>query len=109
MRSVHFQFNVIVLLTQQYDQVTESSMRSGHLQFNVAGSLTIEYVRIIYSSISSGLNALAAVTLQDMVRSFCLPNMKESTAAKVSKGIGKAQVYKIHSLSYHHSACRRLQ
>ncbi|KAK2141536.1 hypothetical protein NP493_5230g00003 [Ridgeia piscesae] len=40
------------------------------------------------STISSGLNALAAVVLQDMVRPFCLPEMNESTAANVSKGLG---------------------
>ena len=63
-------------------------------------SLIIAYVRIIYSSVSSGLNALAAVALQDMVRPFCLPKMKESTAAKVAKGIGKAQVNQIQSLTF---------
>ena len=81
----------------------------GHLQFNTFGPLTIEYVRVNYSSISSGLNALAAVALQDVVRPYCLPRMKESTATNVSKGVGKAQVYTIHSLTYHHSVCRRLQ
>ena len=75
--------------TVQYIRFINSSMCLSHLQFNVFGSLTIEYVRVAYSSISSGLNALAAVALQDMVRPYCLPRMKESTATNVSKGIGR--------------------
>ena len=47
------------------------------------------YIPAISSTISSGLNALAAVVLQDMVRPFCLPEMNESTAANVSKGLGR--------------------
>ena len=63
----------------------------GHLQFNTIGSLAVQYVWVTCSSISSGLNALATVALQDMVRPFLLPKMKDSTAANVSKGIGRAQ------------------
>ena len=55
--------------------------------------LTALYHRCIgvfvdYSTVSSGLNSLAAVVLQDMVKAFCFPNMKESTATNLSKGLG---------------------
>ena len=34
---------------------------------------------------SSGLNSLAAICLEDFVRPFCLPNMDDVKATKVSK------------------------
>ncbi|KAI0224226.1 Sodium-coupled monocarboxylate transporter 1 [Lamellibrachia satsuma] len=59
-----------------------------HLDYPcVPGLFTASVFSGALSSISSGLNALAAVALQDMVRPYCLPRMKESTAANMSKGI----------------------
>ncbi|KAI0212780.1 Sodium-coupled monocarboxylate transporter 1 [Lamellibrachia satsuma] len=59
-----------------------------HLDYPcIPGLFTASVFSGALSSISSGLNALAAVTLQDLVRPYCLPRMKESTAANVSKGI----------------------
>ncbi|KAI0221244.1 Sodium-coupled monocarboxylate transporter 1 [Lamellibrachia satsuma] len=59
-----------------------------HLDYPcVPGLFTASVFSGALSSISSGLNALAAVTLQDMVRPYCLPSMTEITAAKVSKGL----------------------
>lgn len=37
------------------------------------------------STISSGMNSLAAVTLEDFVKSCCFPNMSEKTATMTSK------------------------
>ena len=47
----------------------------------------------VCSTVSSGLNSLAAVVLQDMVKAFCYPNMSEHTSTNVSKGIGMSNCF----------------
>ncbi|KAI0234881.1 Sodium-coupled monocarboxylate transporter 1 [Lamellibrachia satsuma] len=59
-----------------------------HLDYPcIPGLFTASVFSGSLSSISSVLNALATVALQDMVRPYCLPKMKDSAAANVSKGI----------------------
>ena len=49
-------------------------------------------VLCVDSSISGGLNSLAAVTLQDVVRHFWFPDMHEHRATVVSKCIGESRL-----------------
>ena len=49
-------------------------------------------VLCVDSSISGGLNSLAAVTLQDVVRHFWFPDMHEHRATFVSKCIGESRL-----------------
>ena len=53
-------------------------------------------VFIFYSTISSGLNSLAAVTLQDIVRSLCFKDLTDAKATLASKILGKTTTILIH-------------
>ena len=53
---------------------------------------------LFLSTISSGLNAVAAVMLQDIIRAFFVKNMTELRATRVSQLLGNPWLLKTHEV-----------
>lgn len=52
---------------------------------------TISYF-LYFSTVSSGVNSLAAVTLEDIVKSYIKPDISEKWATRLAKILGESEI-----------------